>query len=81
MFYTSLFERADPSTPLQETFHHENDDTAEYEIERVVAHKPGSFLVKWKGYKDKDNTWEPVKNLKNCQQKIDDYHNATKVWT
>ena len=56
MFYISLFERADSSTPLQKTFHHENDDTAEYKIERVVAHKLKNFLIKWKGYKDKDNT-------------------------
>ena len=81
VFYTNLLERADPSTLLQETFHHENDDTAEYKVERVVAHKLKNFLIKWKDYKDKDNTWEPVKNLKNCQQKIDDYHNATELRT
>ena len=46
VFHISLFERADLSTPLQETFYHENDDTAEYEIERVVAHKLENFLVK-----------------------------------
>ena len=67
VFYISLLERADLSIFLQETFHHENDDTAEYKIERIVAHKLENFLVKWKSYKDKDNTWEPVKNLKNCQ--------------
>ena len=46
VFHTSLFERADLSTPLQETFHHEDDDTAEYKIERVIAHKLGNFLIK-----------------------------------
>ena len=56
VFYISLFERTDPSVPLQETFHHENDDTAEYKIERIVAHKLKSFLVKWKDYKNKNNT-------------------------
>ena len=46
VFYTSLLERADSSTLLQKTFHHENDDTAEYKIERIVAYKLKSFLVK-----------------------------------
>ena len=46
VFYTSFLERADSSTPLQETFHHEDDDTAEYKIERVIAHKLGNFLIK-----------------------------------
>ena len=46
VFHTSFFERTDPSTPLQKTFHHENDDTAEYKVERVVAHKLENFLIK-----------------------------------
>uniref|UniRef100_UPI00358ED585 chromo domain-containing protein rhino-like isoform X2 n=1 Tax=Myxine glutinosa TaxID=7769 RepID=UPI00358ED585 len=31
------------------------------------------FLVKWKGYTDKDNTWEPVENLQNCKLLVQEY--------
>ena len=39
----------------------------EYEIEKIVEErtvgKNKEYLVKWKGWKDEDNTWEPKENL------------------
>ena len=32
------------------------------------------YLVKWKGYGEKDTTWEPVEFLTHCTEMIDDYH-------
>ncbi len=38
----------------------------EYEVERIVAHrqfgqsKKLQYLIKWKGYPESDNTWEPA---------------------
>lgn len=44
--------------------------TEEYVIENIVDVKLENgmecFCVKWKGYSDKDNTWEPIENLDNC---------------
>lgn len=42
----------------------------EYNVEKIlkineISAKP-HFLVKWKGYKDSDNTWEPLKNVDDC---------------
>jgi hypothetical protein len=30
--------------------------------------------VKWKGYGEKDTTWEPVEFLTHCNEMIEDYH-------
>ncbi|KAJ9515330.1 hypothetical protein QJQ45_006553 [Haematococcus lacustris] len=48
------------------------DDSPQYEVERIVNHrhvragKAKEYLVKWKGYDDSDNTWEPASNLANA---------------
>jgi hypothetical protein len=42
---------------------------AEYEVERIIKHrqfgrtKKRHYLIKWKGYPDSDNTWEPEDNV------------------
>ena len=35
----------------------------EFEVEQILARKGQQYLVKWKGYPDSENTWEPLKNL------------------
>lgn len=32
------------------------------------------YLVKWKGYPEKENTWEPLKNLASAQEMINEFH-------
>lgn len=51
----------------------------EFLVEQILDHKgPVSnrqFLIKWKGYSDESNTWEPEENL-NCQRLMNQYwHN------
>src|SRR6266481_5924549 len=42
------------------------DGEEEYEVERIVAHRQFGrsrrlqYLIKWKGYPESDNTWEPA---------------------
>lgn len=31
------------------------------------------FLVKWEGFSDKHNTWEPLENLSGCRDLVDDF--------
>uniref|UniRef100_A0A146LEB6 Histone-lysine N-methyltransferase n=2 Tax=Lygus hesperus TaxID=30085 RepID=A0A146LEB6_LYGHE len=51
----------------------------EYEVERIVAHsKTGDkidyYKVKWKGWDEAHDTWEPVDNLRSSLAMIADYH-------
>ena len=50
----------------------------EYEVEEVLDSrlKKGKleYLVKWSGYTDEYNTWEPVSNLENSKETIEDFH-------
>ena len=51
----------------------EDDGTVYYEVEQIIEHKltPAKsgtfnllFLIKWKGYSNKHNSWEPYKELR-----------------
>ena len=66
-FHISMIEPADQSTLLQEKFHYQPEEEQEFEVEQILARKGQQYLVKWKGYPDSENTWEPLKNLVNCQ--------------
>ena len=45
-----------------------------YEVEKIIAKKKFGnswrFLVKWTGYEDFDNTWEPLKNVRHLKDLI-----------
>jgi len=55
----------------------------EYKVERIVAHrmfgrsKHLQYLVKWKGYPESDNSWEPADQV-HAPNLIKHYHSAAK---
>jgi Chromo (CHRromatin Organisation MOdifier) domain len=57
----------------------EDVEATEFEVERIVDKriKQGKeqFRVRWSGYGEKDDTWEPVKNL-NCPDKIQEFEES-----
>ena len=45
-----------------------SDECSEFAVEKIVDKQYGldgqiHYLIKWKGYDDRDNTWEPIENL------------------
>ena len=56
----------------------EVEGTPEYEVDKVLDSqlKRGKleYLVKWSGYMDGYNSWEPESNLNNSKEAINDFH-------
>jgi len=49
----------------------------EYEVEEILDRRERrgktKYLVKWKGYTAKENTWEGLENLKNARGKVEEF--------
>lgn len=50
-----------------------------YNVEKIVEKKRINgkvlYFVKWEGYSEEDNTWEPASNLKHLKTMINDFNN------
>ena len=49
----------------------------EFEVEEILASRKGKagteFLVRWKGFGDFENSWEPIENVLNCWDLVEFY--------
>jgi hypothetical protein len=59
---------------------YETDDNGsdEYEVDNIISHKGNSirnirFRIRWKGYTENDDTYEPIGNLHNCKELLYSY--------
>lgn len=57
------------------------EDTEEYLVEKVLRKRiykgKIQYFLKWKGYDDENNTWEPIENL-NCKELIQEFEDNAK---
>ena len=74
VFHIFLLEPADLETSIQTTLNNFKGYEDEYEVEKILKQKGQKYLIKWKSYSEEENTWEPAKNLKNCQKALQAFH-------
>ena len=79
VFHASLLEKADKSVPLDKE--QELESIEEFEVEQILGERKRrgrtEYLVKWKGWPDESNTWEPTHHLKNSQAAIREYRTGS----
>jgi hypothetical protein len=55
-------------------------EEVEFEVEKILDRKYESeelfYLVQWKDYDSSFNTWEPMKNLLHCNEKINEFEES-----
>jgi transposase InsO family protein len=77
VFHISLLEPAPKNAPVSRNIIQIEDDTEEYEVEKILDSKvidhENYYLVKWKGYDTSENTWEPDQNLNNCSRLLREF--------
>ena len=66
MFYVSLLEFVNLEMSLQKIFYFQPDEGQMYFMKKIFNYRRGKYLMKWENYGNKENIWEPKKNLINC---------------
>jgi hypothetical protein len=79
VFHISLLEPVSPDIlegPAPEIYLDTQEE--EFEVERILdvrTHRRRlQWLVKWVGYGNENNTWEPKENLTHCQKALEKFH-------
>jgi len=82
VFHVSLLEPAPDGMETPNDIELDEDTEQEYEVEEILdktrVNGQVRYLVKWKGYTNDENTWEPISNLTDCRQAIKKFHDQHK---
>ncbi|EXJ61150.1 hypothetical protein A1O7_05303 [Cladophialophora yegresii CBS 114405] len=67
VFHKSLLKKAPQNATPGPVLVHEETQEPLYDVEGILKHRgtkrQRQYLVKWLGYEDSENTWEPEENL------------------
>jgi len=70
-----------PQTPFEHAVQaNSDDDEITYQVDKIKAMRyvggERQYLVAWEGYREADDTWEPMANLVGCAEQIKEYEVA-----
>jgi hypothetical protein len=79
VFHISLLELADPNIPQGPAPEiHPDSQEFEDEVEKVLDVRKTrgrlQWLIKWLGYGNEHNTWEPKRNLTHCEKALREFY-------
>jgi len=82
IFHIALLEKAPNGEPAEENIEVLPVEP-EYEVEKILEYKVNGkgeerYLIKWKGYDENENTWEPPENLSNAGKLVKLFHQPKK---
>ena len=63
VFHISLLEKADDNIPVATQFAFEPEEDDVFKVEKILKKENDQYLIKWKGYPESENTWEPEHHL------------------
>ena len=62
------------SPPLPKIINNEPEYIVEKILDAKLVWGHVKYLVKWEGYSDEYNSWEPMSDVANAKQKVKEYH-------
>ena len=76
VFHVFVLKSTHSNTSIQITFRYQSQEDQKYEVERILRQRGQQYLIKWKRYFTTKNTWESIKNLENCRQKLQKFQDS-----
>jgi hypothetical protein len=76
---TEAVSKRSPGRPPARKKATRGESTTEWEVEKIMDSQVDAdskvlyYQVKWKGFGNKENTWEPKKNLSKCSKLVEDF--------
>jgi hypothetical protein len=82
VFHVALLEPAPHNAPVIAPDLSDENEIIEYEVEDIIDQSMQNgqtlYRVRWKGYGETDDTWEPEENLRNAKRMLQRFHRRTK---
>ena len=73
MSLASIAERTVPSPVYLDESGHPQDFEVEQVLQKRKFGRETKYLIKWKGWTDSHNTWEPLEHLNNCHELLQQF--------